>query len=216
MAPSTDQVIQAVAVPEQKARKPEPVDNRAQEEEEARKKAEAEKRRQAELKKKQDEEQAQQRLVVERKKKEAEEKQKRAAELERKNEDKRRQKFTEQSLQEQLAAEEKLRTDAAHAARAATIVDKYIPLIRQRVSRSWNSPVGIAKGLKCTVRVRLAPGGKVLSAAVVRPSGNANFDRSVEYAVYKAEPLPLPEDPTLFDNFREIEFVFDPDKELKK
>jgi colicin import membrane protein len=215
-APSTDQVIQAVAVPEQKARKPEPVDNRAQEEEEARKKAEAEKRRQAELKKKQDEEQAQQRLVVERKKKEAEEKQKRAAELERKNEDKRRQKFTEQSLQEQLAAEEKLRTDAAHAARAATIVDKYIPLIRQRVSRSWNSPVGIAKGLKCTVRVRLAPGGKVLSAAVVRPSGNANFDRSVEYAVYKAEPLPLPEDPTLFDNFREIEFVFDPDKELKK
>jgi colicin import membrane protein len=216
MAPSTDQVIQAVAVPEQKARKPEPVDNRAQEEEEARKKAEAEKRRQAELKKKQDEEQAQQRLVVERKKKEAEEKQKRAAELERKNEDKRRQKFTEQSLQEQLAAEEKLRTDAAHAARAATIVDKYIPLIRQRVSRSWNSPVGIAKGLKCTVRVRLAPGGKVLSADVVRPSGNANFDRSVENAVYKAEPLPLPEDPTLFDNFREIEFVFDPDKELKK
>jgi colicin import membrane protein len=216
MAPSTDQVIQAVAVPEQKARKPEPVDNRAQEEEEARKKAEAEKRRQAELKKKQDEEQAQQRLVVERKKKEAEEKQKRAAELERKNEDKRRQKFTEQSLQEQLAAEEKLRTDAAHAARAATIVDKYIPLIRQRVSRSWNSPVGIAKGLKCVVHVRLTPGGEVLSAAVVRSSGNGIFDRSVEYAVYKAAPLPLPEDPTLFDNFREIEFVFDPDKELKK
>jgi len=216
IAPSTDQVIQAVAVPEQTARKPEPVDNRAQEE--ARKKTEAEKRRQAELKKKQDEEQTQQRLVVERKKKEAEEKekQKHAAELERKNEDKRRQKFTEQSLQEQLAAEEKLRTDAAHAARAATIVDKYIPLIRQRVSRSWNSPVGIAKGLKCVVHVRLTPGGEVLSAAVVRSSGNGIFDRSVEYAVYKAAPLPLPEDPTLFDNFREIEFVFDPDKELKK
>ena len=214
-APSTDQVIQAVAVPEQKARKPEPVDNRAQEE--ARKKTEAEKRRQAELKKKQDEEQTQQRLVVERKKKEAEEKekQKRAAELERKNEDKRRQKLTEQSTREQLAAEEKQRADAAKAVRAATIVDKYIPLIRQRVSRSWNSPVGIAKGLKCTVRVRLTPGGEVLSADVVRPSGNANFDRSVENAVYKAEPLPLPEDPTLFDNFREIEFVFDPEKEPK-
>jgi len=216
MAPSTDQVIQAVAVPEQKARKPEPVDNRAQEEEEARKKTEAEKRRQAELKKNQDEEQAQQRLVVERKKKEAEEKQKRAAEFERKNEDKRRQKLTEQSLQEQLAVEEKQRADAAKAVHAATIVDKYIPLIRQRVSRSWNSPVGIAKGLKCVVHVRLTPGGEVLSAAVVRSSGNGIFDRSVEYAVYKAAPLPLPEDPTLFDNFREIEFVFDPDKELKK
>jgi len=216
MAPSTDQVIQAVAVPEQKARKPEPVDNRAQEEEEARKKAEAEKRRQAELKKKQDEEQTQQRIVVERKKKEAEEKEKQKRALERKNEDTRRQKFTEQSLREQLAAEEKQRADVAQAVRAATIVDKYIPLIRQRVSRSWNSPVGIAKGLKCVVHVRLTPGGEVLSAAVVRSSGNGIFDRSVEYAVYKAAPLPLPEDPTLFDNFREIEFVFDPDKELKK
>jgi colicin import membrane protein len=87
IAPSTDQVIQAVAVPEQAARKPEVVDKRAKDEEEARKKAEAEKRRQAEVKKKQDEEQAQQRLLAERKKKEAEEKEQqiRAAELERKN-----------------------------------------------------------------------------------------------------------------------------------
>ena len=216
MAPSTDQVIQAVAVPEPTARKPEAADKRAQEEEEARKQAEAEKRRQAELKKKQDEEQTQQRIVVERKKKEAEEKEKQKRALERKNEDTRRQKFTEQSLREQLAAEEKQRADVAQAVRAATIVDKYIPLIRQRVSRSWNSPVGIAKGLKCVVHVRLTPGGEVLSAAVVRSSGNGIFDRSVEYAVYKAAPLPLPEDPTLFDNFREIEFVFDPDKELKK
>jgi colicin import membrane protein len=213
-APSTDQVIQAVAVPEQTARKPEAADKRAQEEEEARKKAEAEKRRQAELKKKQDEEQAQQRIVVERKKKEAEEKekQKRAAELELKNEDKRRQKLTEQSLQEQLAAEEKQRNDTARAARAATVVDKYKAMIRQRVSRSWNRPVGIAKGLKCVVHVRLTPGGEVLSAAVVRSSGNEIFDRSVEYAVYKAAPLPLPEDPTLFDNFREIEFLFNPEE----
>jgi colicin import membrane protein len=213
--PSTDQVIQAVAVPEQAARKPEAVDTRAQEEEEARRKAEAEKRRQAELKKKQDEEQTQQRLVVEHKKKEAEEKekQKRTAELERKNEDKRRQKLTEQSLQEQLAAEEKQRTDTARAARAATVVDKYKALIEQRVSRNWNRPLGAAKGLKCEVHVRLTPTGEVLSASVALSSGNPIFDRSVENAVYKAAPLPLPEDPTLFDNFREIRFIFDPDKE---
>lgn len=214
MAPSTEPVVQAVVVPEQTARKPEAADKRAQEEEEARKQAEAEKRRQAELKKKQDEEQAQQRLAAERKKQAAEEKekQKRAAELERKNEDKRRQKLTEQSLQEQLAAEEKQRTDTARAARAATVVDKYKALIRQRVSRSWNRPVGVAKGLKCVVHVRLTPGGEVLSAAVVRSSGNGIFDRSVEYAVYKAAPLPLPEDPSLFDNFREIEFLFNPEE----
>ena len=229
-APSSE-VVQAVAVPETPTRKPEEVNKRAQqedearqkaeeankrarEEEEARQKTEVEKRRQAELKKKQEEELAQQRLVMERKKKEAEEKerQKRAAAEERRKEEIGRQKQTEQSLQEQLAAEEKARQQVAQATRAASAVDKYRALIRQRVSQSWNRPVGVAKGLKCVVSVRLAPGGEVLSARVVRSSGNPIFDRSVENAVYKAAPLPLPEDPTLFDNFREIEFLFSPEE----
>lgn len=212
-APSSE-VVQAVAVPEPPARKPEEANKRAREEEQARQKAEAEKNRQDELKKKQEEEQAQQRLITERKKKatEEKEKQKRAAAEERRKEEIRRQKLTEQSLQEQLAAEEKARQQTVQAARAATAVDKYRALIRQRVSQSWNRPVGVAKGLKCVVSVRLAPGGEVLSAKVVRSSGNATFDRSVENAVYKAAPLPLPEDPTLFDNFREIEFLFSPEE----
>lgn len=227
-SPSTDQVIQATAVPEPPPRKTEKIDKRAQEEEAARQKAEAEKLREAELKKKQEEELAKQRLVAERKKKEAEEKekqrekerekekekekQKRAAEEERKKEEKRRQKAAEQTLQEQLAVEEKARQQAAFAARAATEIDKYRLLIRQRVSRSWNRPVGVAKGLKCVVSVRLTPTGEVLSANVVRSSGNGLFDRSVENAVYKAAPLPLPEDPALYENFREIEFLFNPEE----
>lgn len=218
ISPSTENVVQAVAVPDQPARQPDEADKRSLQEEEALKKAEAEKRRQAELKKKQEAEQAQalalQRQAADRKKKAAEDKakQKRAAELERQQEEQRRQKFAEQSLQEQLAAEEKTRQQAAGAARSASEVDKYKALIRQRVSRSWNRPVGVAKGLKCVVNVHLTPSGDVLSATVVRSSGNALFDRSVEYAVYKAAPLPLPEDPALFDNFREIEFVFNPEE----
>ncbi|MHB1142219.1 MAG: cell envelope integrity protein TolA [Sulfuricaulis sp.] len=217
------EVVQAVAVPEAPTRKPEETNQRAQEEEEARRKAEeADKRRQAEQKQQQQQQQqeeqeklAQQRLVAERKKQEAQEKerQKRAQEEARKKEEARRQKLSEQSLQEQLAAEEKSRQTAASAARAGTEIEKYRYLIEQRVSRSWNRPVGAAKGLKCEVHVRLTPSGEVLSANVVRSSGNAVFDRSVENAVYKAAPLPLPGDPALFDNFREIRFVFDPDKE---
>lgn len=211
------EVIQAVAVPETSARKPEETDKRAREEEEARRKVEeAERRREAELKKKQDEEQAHQRLIAERKKKEAEEKQqKRAQEEQRKQEQTRRQKAAEQTLQEQLVAEEKSRQAAATAARAATEVDRYKALIRIQVTRNWNRPLGAAKGLKCEVHVRLTPGGEVVSAQVTRTSGNAVFDRSVENAVHKAAPLPLPADPALFDNFREIRFVFDPDKEPK-
>lgn len=211
------EVVQAVAVPETPARKPEKPDKRAQEAEQAQRKAEEkERQRQAELKKK-EEEQAQQRQIAERRKKEAEAKQrqKRAQEEQRRQEEARRQKAAEQTLQEQLAAEEKARQAAATAARAATEVDRYKALIRSQVTRNWNRPLGAAKGLKCEVHVRLTPGGEVVSAQVTRGSGNAVFDRSVENAVHKAAPLPLPADPALFDNFREIRFVFDPDKEPK-
>lgn len=216
-SPSSE-VVQAVAVPEAPTRKPEDTNKRAQEEEAARQKTETEKRRQAEQKQQQQQEEeeklAQQRLVTERKKQEAQEKerQKRAQEEARRKEEARRQKLTEQSLQEQLAAEEKARLAAASTARAGTVVDRYRALIQQRVNNNWNRP-GSVKGLKCEVHVRLTPSGEVLSAKVERSSGNAVFDRSVENAVHKAAPLPLPEDPALFDNFREIRFVFDPDKE---
>lgn len=225
MAPSTEEVVQAVAVPEAPVRKPEEPDKRAEQEEETRKKVEEEKRRQDELKKQQEQEEQRQeaereKIEAARKQKELEiqkqkkekEQQKRAAALERRKEEKQRQQHAEQSMQEQLAAEEKARQQAAQAVRSASEVDKYKALIRQRVSRSWNRPGGVTKGLTCVVHVRLTPGGEVLSAAVVRSSGNRIFDRSVEYAVYKAAPLPLPEDPTLFDNFREIEFLFNPEE----
>jgi len=55
------------------------------------------------------------------------------------------------------------------------------------------------------------PSGDVLQVTVVKTSGDERFDRSVENAVYKASPLPLPEDRDLFEYFREIEFIFNPE-----
>jgi colicin import membrane protein len=227
--PSGEKVVQAVVVPDQAERKPVvPDKQKQQQEEEARKKAEAEKAaeqktaaekaRQEELKKKAAIVE-QQRQEAERKKQETakklkaqQEQEKRAAALAQQQEEKRRQKKAVESLQEQLASEEKARQAAAQAARAATVVDKYKAIIRQQVSRNWSRPLGVPKGLKCVVRVRLTPSGQVLSAMVVTSSGNPIFDRSVENAVYKAAPLPLPDDPSLFDNFREIEFLFNPEE----
>lgn len=225
--PSGGKVMQAVAVPEKSPRKPEAPDKQAQQQEEqARKKAEAEKAeaekaRQAELKKQQQADQ--QRQDAARKKLEAAQKlkqqqeqlaqQKRAAALAHQKREQLRQQHAVQSLQEQLAAEEQARQAAAQAARAATVVEQYTALIQQRVNQNWSRPFGSAKGLKCRMKVRLTPSGEVLDAAVVRSSGNPVFDRSAVNAVYKAAPLPLPSDPTLFDNFREIDFIFDPDKD---
>ena len=122
----------------------------------------------------------------------------------------------------QLEKEEKQRQEKiAQAKRAAEQkrrakfelgeVAKYKSLIKNQITRSWAFPVSYQKGMKCKVLVRLIPSGDVVSVRIIQSSGNSAFDRSVEMAVNKASPLPVPKSSTgLFDHFREVEFVFDP------
>ena len=139
----------------------------------------------------------------------------RQAEIKKKLDTEERRKSAESNLKEQLAREEKERTEAKaraeQAARAQSELARYEGLIRQKVERNWVRPAGWTKGMECVVRVRLAPTGEVINAAVARPSGSPAFDRSVENAVYKASPLPLPEDKDLFEHFRELELRFRPE-----
>jgi colicin import membrane protein len=65
--------------------------------------------------------------------------------------------------------------------------------------------------MSCTVAVQLIPGGAVMTARITRSSGDPIFDSSVEKAVLKASPLKLPPDASLFDRFRDLEFVFSPE-----
>ena len=52
----------------------------------------------------------------------------------------------------------------------------------------------------------------MLNVRLVKASGNAAYDNAVERAILKSQPLPVPEDVTLFQKFREINFPFCPDK----
>lgn len=115
-------------------------------------------------------------------------------------------KEAEQQLKDQLASEEQ----AASARQAQTLISQYIPLIQNRVKSRWLPPPSAQPGMSCTVTVRLIPGGEVVEARVTTSSGDPIFDRSVESAVYKASPLPLPPDPALFEYFRELNFIFKP------
>ncbi|MCB1923206.1 MAG: cell envelope integrity protein TolA, partial [Gammaproteobacteria bacterium] len=86
---------------------------------------------------------------------------------------------------------------------------RVVAAITAKIERGWLRPPG-TEGLKCTVRVRLGGTGSVLLVNVVESSGNIAFDRSVEAAVRKADPLPMPESDRLRAVFRDLTFIFDP------
>jgi colicin import membrane protein len=169
---------------------------------EAKKKAEAKARAAAEAKAKAEAEAKAKAEAEAKRKAEAEAKKKAAAEAKRKAEEAARRE-AEAALQAQLAEE-------AEQRRALSELEKFIPYIQQKVQNNWIRPPGSPEGLVCVVNVRLIPGGEVVGARVVQSSGDPVFDRSVESAVLKASPLPMPSDATLFKHFREINFKFNP------
>ncbi|HEB99100.1 MAG TPA: cell envelope integrity protein TolA [Thiotrichales bacterium] len=169
--------------------------------EEAERKRRAEEKRKAELAAKKKREEEARRKAEEEARRKAEEAKRRAEEEARRK--------AEAALKEQLAAEQAALA-AEQARRDQRIVDQYIAAIRQKVERNWIQPATSRKGLFCLVQVSLIPGGEVTSVQIVQGSGDAAFDRSVEAAVYRASPLPLPSDARLFDRFRRLTFRFSP------
>lgn len=123
-------------------------------------------------------------------------------ERQQKAEEERRRKEAEQALQQQLA-EEKAQRDQG-------VVEQYIGLIKQKVTRNWVRPAGWQTGQNCEVHIQLIPDGEVVNVQVVNSCGSPLSDQSVETAVTRASPLPLPPDPTLFNQFRDIKFIFNP------
>lgn len=177
---------------EQRQQEQAEAERRKQEEAEAERRrqeeAEAERKRQEEAERKRQEEE-------ERKRKEAEEQRQR--ELAEKR-------AREKALQEQLE-EERL------ASRVQSALGQYIPIIQQKVGRNWNRPAGLRDSIEAHVNVRLSQAGEVLSARIVKSSGNPVFDRSVENAVLKASPLPIPQEQGVNDRFRNMNLRFRPE-----
>ena len=180
------------------------------------KKLEEQKRAAAEKKKLEEKKQAEAKKNAEEQKKAAEEKKKRAeAEKKRKAEEakraaeEKRRAEEAKALADELAAEEAELAAAAQARQDQSELARYTAAIMRQVSSNFVAP-NITSGLKCTLLVRMIPGGQVVDAKVVKSSGNATFDRQAELAVRKASPLPVPDEPRLFQQMKEIQFEFDP------
>lgn len=181
---------------------------RKQREAEAKKRREEEarKQREAEVKKRREEEARKQREAEEQRRREEE-----AARQQREAEQRREQARAEQALQEKLAAEAEAQARREQQAGREDEINQYKNLIKERITGVWRIPASAHSGMRCEIMVRLLPGGEVARVDIVRSSGDATFDRSVEDAVRKASPLPVPDvESGLFDEFRELKFSFEP------
>lgn len=164
---------------------------------------EEEKRRQEELLKEE------QRLVAQRRQEDA----RKAEEKERLR--KAMEKAMAEQLEADLASERDQLEEAQVMAAAAKARDKmildYRDRIRLKIRGLLRLPLNLKGNPEAVFKVRLLANGEVLSATLVKGSGQQAYDEEVERAILKASPLPLPPDRQAAASFRDgLELKFRP------
>jgi colicin import membrane protein len=114
----------------------------------------------------------------------------------------------EKRVREQEEALKKLALQQAAA--QARLVDEYKRRIAERIKRFIIEPPNLQGNPEVELNVTVLPGGEVLDVRIRKPSGQALWDSAAERAVRRAQPLPLPPDPVLMREFRELNLRFRP------
>ena len=109
-----------------------------------------------------------------------------------------------------FTAETRYQTSNTEAAEPAGLLARYIAVIRQKVERNWVRPSSADAGLECVVHVTQIPGGEVVGVRLGQCNGDDVVVRSIEAAVYRSSPLPLPPELELFE--RNLRFTFKPEE----
>lgn len=154
--------------------------------------------------------QREEKLLAERKQREekllAEKKQKDLAEKKLKEQ---KEAEAKRAAAEQADAQRKLA--AAQAAASQKMIDEYRRRISEKIKRYIVEPPNLNPKAEVEFDIVVIPGGEVLSAKLKRSSNSIPaYDSAVERAIMRAQPLPLPPDPALASQFRELNLVFKP------
>ena len=97
------------------------------------------------------------------------------------------------------------------AARARAITDDYRARISARIRQRVILPPDLQGNPEAIYTVSLLPGGTVTEVRLLKTSGVPTYDAAVERAILAAQPLPVPEDPALFQaNFKNLRLNFRP------
>ena len=176
--------------------KPKPVEEKPKPDPEEQKKKEQEKAEAERLKREQEAQKKHE--LEEQKKREQEEQKKREQEEQRKR---------ELEAQQKREQEEKARLEAQQAAARAQIaseIGKYKAMILAKIKSRIVMPPDLPGNPVTEFNVTLLPGGDILDVRLRKSSGYPAFDSAVERAILLSRPLPLPPDPALFNEFRNL------------
>jgi len=119
-------------------------------------------------------------------------------------------KLQQDSLNEDKAAGEQ-KNAAAKSAASAGVVDEYVNKIKGKIRGNVNKTLCGTGNPELKFEIGLMPTGQLTGAPrLVKSSGNPACDDAVERAIMASEPLPLPQDATLFAQFRNLNLKFRP------
>jgi len=111
-------------------------------------------------------------------------------------------------LDKQMEAEFFEDFTTARTAKQLSEIAKYEALIRGKISRNWKVDPTM-KGSSCTLAIKLAPDGLVISAQMSR--GDRKLCDSARRAALQAKTLPIPKDPEIAPQFRDFDITLEPE-----
>ncbi len=109
-----------------------------------------------------------------------------------------------EQVRRQQEANDKLQAQVAARSRLANEIDEYKARILARIKRNIVMPPDLPGNPVAEFEVTLLPGGDILDVKLRKSSGFAAFDSAVERGIFLSKPLPLPPDPAMFAQFRNL------------
>ncbi len=221
--PAVPLAIKGTLVSADEIRRPQPKPEPAPDDSERLRKQAEERKRQEDARRERDRisrlKKQQERETAERKRREEADQERRLQEVERKRledverqrAENERQRLQAEAAERQRLLDREIREEQARieAMRSGALA-RYVYAIQQEIQRNWVRPLSAIAGLECVVNVRQLPGGEVVGATIGACNGDDAVKRSIEAAVFKASPLPEPENPNSFD--RNLRITFKPEQ----
>ena len=137
----------------------------------------------------------------------------RSAEL-RKRLEERERKLAQELSEIRTATEQRRQDEQAQAQRdaaARALSDDYRARISAKIRQRVILPPDLQGNPEAIYAVSLLPGGTVTEVRLLKTSGVSTYDAAVERAILAAQPLPVPEEPGLFQaNFKNLRLNFRP------